>query len=196
MGLSSTAVGNPLIPYLREKFADRILGSHAFQGDETVVVRPDGLRDFFRLLKEDAALDFDFLTDITAVDYLGKKEPRFEVVYHLYSMRKQHRLRVKVPVSEEDPAVESLVPLWRGADWLEREVWDLFGIRFLGHPDLRRILLYEEFKGHPLRKDYPVNLCQPLVPEREVKGTFVDERSRNKLAELKHKLGTAGSESR
>jgi NADH-quinone oxidoreductase subunit C len=109
-------------------------------------------------------------------------------VYHFYSFRAKHRLRVKVGVPEEDPIVDSLVPLWKGANWLEREVGDMFGIRFLGHPDLRRILLYEEFQGHPLRKDYPVNQCQPLVPEREVKGTFVDQRSHNRLMQLKQQF--------
>src|SRR5437867_2669685 len=83
----------------------------------------------------------------------------------------------------------SLTPLWRGANFMEREVWDLFGIRFTDHPDLRRVLLYDEFQGHPLRKDYPVNLWQPRVPERKVEGTFVDERSRNKLLLLKQILG-------
>jgi NADH-quinone oxidoreductase subunit C len=144
--------------------------------------------EIFRFLKDDPKLDLNFLTDLTAVDYMGKKEPRFEVVYHLYSLRAKHRLRVKIPVPEEDPEVETLTLLWKGANWLEREVWDMFGIRFRGHPDLRRVLLYEEFRGHPLRKDYPVNQCQPLVPEREVQGTFVDQRSENKLLLLKQKF--------
>jgi len=122
------------------------------------------------------------------VDYLDKRTPRFEVVYHLYSLSKNHRLRVKIPVAGEDPVVDSLTPLWKGANWLEREVWDMFGIRFRGHPDLRRILLYEQFEGYPLRKDYPVNYRQPLVKERELEGTFVDSRSDDKLAQLKQKL--------
>ena len=176
------------IQYLKERLADGILDTHAFRGDQTIVIRRERLGETFGNFRDDPKLVFNFLTDITAVDYLGKKEPRFEVVYHLYSMARGERLRVKVPVPESEPAVDSLTPLWKGANWLEREVWDMFGIRFLGHPDLRRILLYEEFRGHPLRKDYPVNLWQPLVPEREVKGTFVDERSRNKLMRLKQKL--------
>ncbi|HEV8344292.1 MAG TPA: NADH-quinone oxidoreductase subunit C [Candidatus Binatia bacterium] len=180
------------IPYLREKFAEKIVDSHAFRGDETIVVSREGLREFISSLKEDAKLEFDFLTDLTAVDFLGKKEPRFEVVYHLYSFRFNRRLRVKVPVPDDEPFVESLTPLWKGANWLEREVWDMFGIRFEGHPDLRRILLYEEFQGYPLRKDYPVNQWQPLVPEREVQGTFVDQRSRNKLMQLQQKIGAKG----
>ncbi len=181
------AEDSPNIQYLQEKFAGKILASHAFRGDETIVIPRVELREIFSFLKEDPKLDFDFLTDITAVDYLGKKEPRFEVVYHLYSLRASHRLRVKAPVPAEDPVVDSLVPLWKGANWLEREVWDMFGIRFNGHPDLRRVLLYEEFQGHPLRRDYPVNQRQPLVLERALEGTFVDQRSDNKLSQLQQK---------
>jgi NADH-quinone oxidoreductase subunit C len=107
-------------------------------------------------------MDFNFLMDLTAVDYLGKI-PRFEVVYHLYSLRHNHRLRVKAPVKEDDPTIDSLASIWKSADWYEREVWDLYGIKFLGHPDLKRILLYEEFVGHPLRKDYPIDKRQPLI---------------------------------
>ena len=88
---------------------------------------------------------------------------RFEVVYHFYSHPLKHRLRVKVPVEEAQPEVESLTPLWASANWFEREVWDMYGIRFRGHPHLKRILLYAEFEGHPLRKDYAVNKRQPLI---------------------------------
>ena len=90
-------------------------------------------------------------------------EARFAVVYHFYSTAQKHRLRLVVPVEEADAEVDSLTSLWPGANWLEREVWDMFGISFKGHPDLRRILMYEEFEGHPLRKDYPVNKRQPLI---------------------------------
>ena len=88
---------------------------------------------------------------------------RFAVVYHFYSLEHKHRLRLVVPVEEAEPELDSLTSLWAGANWLEREVWDMFGIRFRGHPDLKRILMYEEFEGHPLRKDYPVNKRQPLI---------------------------------
>jgi NADH-quinone oxidoreductase subunit C len=88
---------------------------------------------------------------------------RFVVVYHFFSLPLKHRLRLEVPVDEEDTEVDSLTSVWAGADWLEREVWDMFGIRFRGHPKLKRILMYEEFVGHPLRKDYAVNKRQPLV---------------------------------
>ncbi len=88
---------------------------------------------------------------------------RFEVVYHFFSLPLKRRIRLKVPVEESKPEVDSLVPLWAAANWFEREVWDMFGIRFRGHPDLKRILMYPEFEGHPLRKDYPVNKRQPLI---------------------------------
>ena len=91
------------------------------------------------------------------------QDERFALVTHFYSTRHKHRLRLVVPVQEDDPEVDSLVELWAGADWLEREVWDMFGIRFRGHPDLKRILMYEEFEGYPLRKDYRVDKRQPLI---------------------------------
>ena len=173
---------------VQAKLGAKVLETLHPQGDDVVILDRGGLRESFRLLKQE--FDFDFLSDITAVDYWQKKEPRFEMVYQIFSRARRALLRVRVPVPENDPAVESLTPLWRGASFLEREVWDLFGIRFIDHPDLRRVLLYDEFVGHPLRKDYPVNLTQPRVPERTVNGTFVDERSRNKLLRLKKSLGS------
>jgi NADH/F420H2 dehydrogenase subunit C len=94
---------------------------------------------------------------------VSNDEHRFDVVYHFYSSVHNHRLRVKVPLASSEPVVDSLTELWASANWYEREVWDMFGIRFSGHPNLKRILMYEEFEGHPLRKDYPVNKRQPLV---------------------------------
>ena len=176
------------LAYIQEKLGQKVLETHQSQRDDVVILDRSSLRESFRFFKEDPVLCFDFLSDITAVDYWQKKEIRFEVVYQLTSIKNRRRLRIRVPVPEKDAAVESLTPLWNGANFMEREVWDLFGIRFLSHPDLRRILLYEEFQGHPLRKDYPVNLWQPRVPERQVEGTFVDERSKNKLARLKQAL--------
>jgi NADH-quinone oxidoreductase subunit C len=179
---------SPNLLYIQEKLGQSVLEILQSQGDDILIMDRTGLRASFRLFKEDPKLRFDLLTDITAVDYWQKKEPRFEVVYQLSALRGRQRLRVRVPVPENDAAVESLTPLWQGANWLEREVWDLFGVRFIDHPDLRRVLLYDEFQGHPLRKDYPVNLCQPRVPERKVEGTFVDERSHNKLQRLQHEF--------
>ena len=175
------------LTHIQEKLGASVIASIQAQGDDVVVLERKELRESFRRLKDE--LGFDLLSDITAVDYWQKKEPRFEVVYQIVSRAKRSRLRLRVPVPEDDPTVDSLTPLWRGANFLEREVWDLYGIRFTDHPDLRRILLYDEFQGHPLRKDYPVNLCQPRVPERHVDGTFVDERSHNKLLRLQKSLG-------
>jgi len=152
---------------LRERFPDAVRTTHAFRGDATAEITPASLLDVCAFLRDDPELAFDFLVDITAVDYIGTV-PRFEVVYHLYSLAKSHRVRLKARVPEEDPRIASLVPLWRGADWLERETWDMYGIRFEGHPDLRRIFLYEEFQGHPLRKDYPKEKRQPLVRQRDL----------------------------
>jgi NADH-quinone oxidoreductase subunit C len=179
---------SPSLEYIREKLGEKVLETQVSHGDDIVILERRGMRESFRFFKEDPSLQFDFLSDITAVDYWQKKETRFEMVYQILSLNGRRRLRVRVPVPENDAVVESLTPLWRGANFMEREVWDLFGIRFADHPDLRRVLLYEEFQGHPLRKDYPVNLWQPRVPERKVDGTFVDERSRNKLLRLKQTL--------
>lgn len=176
------------LQYIQEKLGPRVLETQQAQRDDIIILEPLGLRESFRFFKEDPRLGFDFLSDLTAVDYWQKKEPRFEVVYQLTALKNRQRLRVRVPVPENEAQVESLTPLWKGANFMEREVWDLFGIRFIGHPNLRRVLLYEEFQGHPLRKDYPVNLWQPRVPERKVEGTFVDERSKNKLLRLKQML--------
>ena len=146
----------------KKKFSGEVLSDHAAHGDETLVLKPGKLQQICEYLLSDAALQFDMLTDLTAVDYLMQgREPRFEVVYHLYSTIKRHRLRLKVPV-EVDSGVPSLTGLWKSANWMEREVWDMYGIAFEGHPDLRRILLYEEFEGFPLRKDYPMAKRQPL----------------------------------
>jgi NADH-quinone oxidoreductase subunit C len=152
---------------LRERFGAAVVETHDQHGDGPIVVRRESLIDVLRQCRDVPALGFDMLTDLTAVDYLkfpGREDgPRFEVVYHLYSLAENHRLRVKVRVEEDDAVVPTAVPLWPIANWLEREVWDMFGIRFDGHPDLRRLLLYEEFVGHPLRKDYPINRRQPLI---------------------------------
>ncbi len=157
--------GSPVLRRLIEACPDALRGTHAQLGDATALVDAARLAEVMRLARDDDALDFEMLTDVTAVDYLGE-EPRFELVYHLYSVAKNHRLRVKARVSEDAPEIDSLVDLWGSANWMEREVFDLYGIRFQGHPDLRRILLYDEFEGHPLRKDYPKERRQPLVGPR------------------------------
>ena len=147
---------------LRAGFGDAVISTHQFCGDVTAIVAREKLLDVCRWLRDDPDLRFDLLLDVTAVDYLGRT-PRFEVVYHFYSLPKNHRFRLKIPLEEGDPKLPSVVPLWAGANWLERETFDMYGIVFEGHPDLRRIYLYEEFQGHPLRKDYPKERRQPLV---------------------------------
>ena len=159
--------GTGILARLRERVGDRVLATHEYRGDHTAVVSREGLLSALTLCRDDAALAFDLLVDVTAVDYLrfpGREDgPRFEVVYHLYSIAKNHRLRLKVRIDEDDARVPTAVPIWPIANWLEREVWDMFGVRFEGHPDPRRLLMYEEFVGHPLRKDYPINRRQPLI---------------------------------
>ncbi len=141
-----------------------VLSTHQHRGDETIVDEAAQIATAMQTLRDQ--LGMTFLADLTAVDYLGR-EPRFEVVYHLRNMKTGWRLRVKAPVAEPEdgsnPSLPTVSTLWPGADWFEREVWDLYGIKFEGHPDLRRILMYEEFVGHPLRKDYPKEKRQPLV---------------------------------
>jgi NADH-quinone oxidoreductase subunit C len=152
-----------VVEALKARFPEAVVATHAYRGDETVVLRREGLLEVCRFLKDDAAMDFKMPIDVCGVDYLGKKTPRFEVVYHLFSPRKRHRIRLKVELEESDPVVPSVTSVWRGVDWFEREAWDMIGISFQGHPDLRRILMYEEFVGHPLRKDYPQRGYQPLM---------------------------------
>ena len=155
-------ISEPSLQLLMEKYPDALLDVLLPQGDATAIIRPDSLTQIIDFLKNDARLQFDVLVDITAVDYAERK-PRFTVVYHLLSLPFNRRLRLKISVEDGDPVLDSLTPWWGAANWLEREVWDMFGIRFRGHPDLKRILMYEEFEGHPLRKDYPIHKRQPLI---------------------------------
>lgn len=149
---------------IKVKWPEKVQEIHAHRGDETVIVSRDTFVEIAEFLKADPEFDMSVLMDLTVVDGFDMKwKPRFEVVYHFFSMQHNHRLRVKVKVDEEDAVMPSLSSLWPVADWFEREAWDLFGVKFEGHPNLRRILMYEGFVGHPLRKDYPVNRRQPLI---------------------------------
>jgi NADH-quinone oxidoreductase subunit C len=156
-----------IVDELRRRFGGAIVETDDSRGELTAVVARDALPGVLAHCRDDAALAFDVLMDLTAVDYQkfpGREDgPRFEVVYQLYSIAKNHRLRLKVRLDEDDARVPTAAPIWPIANWLEREVWDMFGVRFDGHPDLRRLLMYEEFVGHPLRKDYPINRRQPLI---------------------------------
>jgi len=152
-----------ILDRLKERFqGGEILETGSQHGDEWVRVRRDAWRAVCELLRDDAVTSLDMFTDLTCVDRFAT-EPRFDVVVHLYSLGKKHRVRLYAGVPEEDPTVDTLVPVWPAANWFEREAFDLYGVRFKGHPDLRRILMYPEFVGHPLRKDYPKEKRQPLV---------------------------------
>jgi len=141
-----------ILERLEEQLPGIVLDHHAFRGDQTVLVARDR---FAELVAFVYAEGFQLLVDITAVDWL-LRDPRFDVVYHWLNLASQERLRIKVRVNEGE-AVPSLTPRIKGADWFEREVFDMFGIRFTDHPDLRRLLMWEDYSGHPLRKDYPLD---------------------------------------
>ncbi len=159
-----------VIAALVERFPDAVTDAYeGVGGDDCAFVKRERIADVCAALQAD--FKFNLAPYITAVDYLGQ-EPRFEVVYNLLSTAHNHRIRLRVRVPEDDAVVPSVVPVWRGADWFERYCFDMYGIRFTGHPDLRRLLMYDEFVGHPLRKDYPLKGRQPLVPEREVPDLF------------------------
>jgi NADH-quinone oxidoreductase subunit C len=159
-----------LVELLKKQFPADVLESHSQQGDETVVVYAPRWKDVSRFLRDDPRADMSMLMDLTAVDF-PDRTPRFEVVAHFLSLAKGHRLRLKARVGDKDgenAEIDTLTDLWASANWAERECYDLFGVRFAGHPDLRRILMYPEFVGHPLRRDYPADRIQPLVPYRDV----------------------------
>jgi NADH-quinone oxidoreductase subunit C len=148
---------------LKAQFAGgEILETGSQHGDEWARVRRDAWVAVATFLRDDPATKMEMFIDLTVVDRFSS-EPRFDVVLHLYSVSLKQRVRLYAGAPEEDPSVDTLVPVWAGANWFEREAYDLYGVRFKGHPDLRRILMYPEFVGHPLRKDYPKEKRQPLV---------------------------------
>ncbi|MEW6720706.1 MAG: NADH-quinone oxidoreductase subunit C [Thermodesulfobacteriota bacterium] len=147
-------------------FGPEIVATHSDFGDDTASVRPGRIVEILAFLRDDPEALFDFAMDLTGVDHLGE-EPRFEVVYHLYSLEKKHRVRIKVRLPEDDPTIDTAVSVWPGIDWYEREAFDMYGIVFRGHPNLKRILMYEGFQGHPLRKDYPKDRRQPTIGPEE-----------------------------
>ena len=153
---------------LRERFGAGILETHSDFGDDTALVDAAAWREVAKFLRDEPDLAFDMPVDLCGVDYPNRL-PRMEVVLHLYSVSKRHRVRLKARVGDEDmdgAQLDSLVSLWPGLNWLEREVFDMSGVRFRGHPDLRRILMYPEFEGHPLQRTYPADKTQPLVEYR------------------------------
>jgi NADH-quinone oxidoreductase subunit C len=144
---------------IEEKFAGQVLGTMTYAGQVSVMLKKEMIKDVCLFLRDEPSLKMDHLSDLTAVDYSrypGDTGPRFEVVYNMISILHRHRIRLKVRVPEEDPRVDSVAQVWHTANWHERETYDLMGIQFDGHPDLRRILLPEDWEGHPLRKEYPL----------------------------------------
>ena len=154
-----------LFEQVRTAFAGVVADASVAHGILALAVEPAHVAPVARALKEN--FGFDMFLDVTAVDW-PDRDLRFDVVYHFYSTRDHVRVRVKTRVSAADPTVDTLVPLYGSAGFMERECHDMFGIRFRGNADLRPILLYEGFVGHPLRKDYPKHREQPLVPYRDV----------------------------
>lgn len=141
---------------LKEDFPGAVVSAQVFLGQRIYTVRLDSLYDIMLYLRDNSEWNFDYLIDVTALDYLGD-EKRFCMIYHLYSYKLGALIRVKARAGE-DEAVPSMSSVWKAADWLEREVYDMFGIEFSGHPDLKRILLPDDWHGYPLRKDYDIKL--------------------------------------
>ena len=179
-----------LIDLVREKFPDAVISSASEKGDESVVVNRDRVAEVLAFLKHDPAADMKLMSDLVAIDLLTfqsemtggaslssqevtayalqhkpQVEPRYRLAYNLYSVTHKKRLRVVVELRSDDVKVPTASHIWKTADWWERYNYDLMGIEFVGHPNLKRILLYPEFVGHPLRKDYPTQKRQPLVAE-------------------------------
>jgi len=144
---------------LRAEFPDEFLDTVTHQGQTAVIIRPGRIVAILRWLRDTDDLRLNHLRSLCGVDNVRRKDPRlsrFEVVYNLYSIPLRHEIRIRAEVGDKEPAIDSVVGLWSGANWLERETYDLMGISFNGHPDLRRVLLPEDWKGHPLRKEYPL----------------------------------------
>jgi NADH-quinone oxidoreductase subunit C len=167
----TSQVSNVVVDVLRAWSTNAIEEVIEFRGETTLVVARKVLRAIAARCREDEALQFNLLTDATCLDRFPM-EPRFELNYHLVSIPKLVKVRLRVKLSGDDPVVDSLVPVWPGANWLEREIFDLFGIQFTGHPDLRRILLPDDWEGHPLRRDYPVEGFRdiPAIATRYTRG--------------------------
>jgi NADH-quinone oxidoreductase subunit C len=144
------------VSLIRTKFADTVQEIIEAVGEVTLIARREGLLDLMTYLRDEPSLRFNYLSDIGGLDLGEFASPRFAVAYQLYSMEHNHRLRVKVFLEEEDAQVPSMWTVWKAANWLEREVYDMFGVTFDNHPDLRRILMPADYEGYPLRKDFPI----------------------------------------
>lgn len=154
-----------IVKEIKKRFPENIREVSSQFGDDIVVFEKEALLEVVKFLKE-KPFEFTLLLDLTCVDFL-KNNMRFEMVYHLLSISNSQRIRLKTRLPEKNPNIDSLTPLWKNANWLEREVYDMFGIHFNGHPYLTRIFMYEGFEGHPLRKDYPLRKRQPRIRMRK-----------------------------
>jgi NADH-quinone oxidoreductase subunit C len=141
---------------VKERFPEEVVEVTDFRDQGSVIVKRGKILNICKYLHDDTSLFLDHLQDLCGADYHGKKDPRFEVVYNLYSIKYHHKIRIRAQVPDNDPSIQSVTSIWAGANWHERECYDMFGIIFKGHPDHRRILLPEDWEGHPLRKDYPL----------------------------------------
>lgn len=151
--------GVEVIEKIKSLVGDDIQKGNVHLGDAVVFVAPESLPKVAKALKEDADLRFEYLSDIRGVDYLDQdREPRFEAVYELHSFEHNHSVRIRVGLEEENPSVPTVSDLWKGALYPERELFDMFGFDIPGHPDLRRIIMPDEWEGHPLRRDYPLTI--------------------------------------
>ena len=144
-----------IVEKVKGAFPAHVTAHKVFAGEPYITVKKEGIRDVCRLLKDDPELDFDYPVEVTAVDYLGDAE-RFEVIHVLFSIQHRRRVVLKSRVAEDDCAIDTVADIWRGANFMERETYDMYGITFTGHPDLRRIMMTDDFDGWPLRKDFPV----------------------------------------
>lgn len=162
---------------IRETLPDALISANTFRGDTRIMIKGEYIVETCRLMRDDPDLQYNFFSECLGVDYLDKfDDHRYEVVYNLYSVAyqkdgvetgKNHRIFLKVPVPEEDPSVPSVTSVYAGADFPEREIFDMFGIRFEGHPDLRRILMSDDWVGHPQRKDYPLGGERVQFPDNK-----------------------------
>jgi NADH-quinone oxidoreductase subunit C len=164
----------PYLERLKETLGTESISIDFPLGQPTLTVSSEKVIEALEFLQQDPEAAFDHFMDLTAVDYIGR-QPRFEVVIHLVSIPRRQRLRVKVKLDENALEMPTLTPLYPAADWFERECYDLYGVRFLGHPNLKRIMLYEGFEGHPLRKDYPIQGRQPRLDLRKPEVLRSDE---------------------
>lgn len=151
-----TGENHPIAQKIKARFPSAYLGATLFRGDLSVHIKKEGLFEICRLLHDDRELDFDYPVHISSVDYMGERD-RFEMVYEFFSIRKKHQIRLKSRVSEDDCTIDSVCGIWRGANYLEREVYDMMGIKFNNHPEMKRILMPDEYtEGYPLRKNFPI----------------------------------------